>query len=116
MTTTAGSLRRATPVLRADDVEISERWYAQLGFEVEFKHQFEPTLPRFDSIRNGEVRIYLSEHLGDAVPDGLVYIHVDDVDAVAGVLGAEAEDMPYGMREIRVTDPAGNRVRIGTVL
>jgi catechol 2,3-dioxygenase-like lactoylglutathione lyase family enzyme len=105
------SIARITPILHADDADASEKWYAQLGFEVEYTHQFEANLPRFDTLRCGDLRIFLSEH-GDA-PRGVVYLHVDDVDAVAATLGVEAEDTPWGMREIRVTDPAGNELRIG---
>ncbi len=109
----AGSVTRITPILHADDAAASEEWYASLGFELEHTHQFEPGLPRFDTLRSGELRIFLSEH-GDAPRGGVVYIHVADVDALAGRLGVEAADTPWGMREIRVTDPAGNELRIGS--
>ncbi len=108
-----GRITRITPILHAEDAEESARWYGQLGFEVEFTHRFEPGLPRFDTLRSGDARIFLSEH-GDAPRNGLVYLHVDDVDAVAASLGVNAEDMPWAMREVRVTDPAGNELRIGT--
>jgi catechol 2,3-dioxygenase-like lactoylglutathione lyase family enzyme len=106
-------VERVTPILRVDDARAVAQWYAQLGFEVEWEHRFEPDLPLFVSIRAGEVRLFLSEHAGDARPDTLVYLHVDDVDAAAAALGAEAKDMPWGMREVAVTDPAGNRLRLG---
>jgi len=64
-------------------------------------------------LKCGDQRIFLSEH-GEAARGSLVYLHVDDVDAVAATLGVEAQNMPWGMREIRVTDPAGNALRIGT--
>ena len=51
---------------------------------------------------------------GDAHPDGLLYIYVDDVDAIAADFGETAELAYYGMREIELTDPDGNRLRIGT--
>jgi hypothetical protein len=55
----------------------------------------------------------LSEHRGDARPDTLVYLRVSDVDVVAKEFGAEVIDQPWG-REIQLTDPDGNRLRIGT--
>ena len=112
MTTQTASVTRITPILHADDAEASAAWYAQLGFSVEHTHQFEPGLPRFDTIRCGDLRIFLSEHR-DAPRGGVVYLHVEDVDAVAASLGVEAEDTPWGMREVRVTDPARNELRIG---
>jgi predicted enzyme related to lactoylglutathione lyase len=60
------------------------------------------------------VRMHLSEHSGDARPGTLVYLYVDDVDAAAAAVGATAiDDMPWG-RDFEVTDPDGNRIRIGT--
>jgi len=38
---------------------------------------------------------------------------VDDIDAMAARLGLLAEDMPWGMREVHLTDPDGNRIRVG---
>jgi hypothetical protein len=52
---------------------------------------------------------------GDARPSTLVYLYVEDVDAVADKLGVtKIHDMPSG-REFEIADPDGNRLRIGTV-
>jgi len=57
----------------------------------------------------------ISRSTGDARPGTLVYLYVEDVDAVADTLGVtEIDDMPWG-RDFEVTDPDGNRLRIGTV-
>ena len=53
---------------------------------------------------------------GDARPDTLIYFHVEDraaVDAVARAYGVEACAWEWGMYEAHLTDPAGNRVRVG---
>jgi catechol 2,3-dioxygenase-like lactoylglutathione lyase family enzyme len=105
---------RVTPVLRAHDAHASAQWYARLGFEIEFEHRFEPGLPLFVGLRAGDCELFVSEHLGDAPENGLVYVHVDDVDAIAADFGVDAEDMPWGMREVELADPAGNRIRIGS--
>ena len=107
---------RVTPILCVDDAMAVARWYASLGFEVAFTHQFEPGLPLFVTLRAGDSFLFLSEHDGDATPDTLVYLHVDDVDAAAAAVGVEAKDMPWGMREAWITDPAGNRLRLGDEL
>jgi glyoxalase superfamily protein len=80
---------------------------------VAYVYQPEPEWPRFVTIRAGDLWIFLSEHHGDARPDTLVYLHVEDIDAMARTLGVAAEDMPWGMREVHLTDPDGNRVRVG---
>ena len=100
--------------IRVADAEATAQWYARLGFREEWRTQAEPHLPLFLAITNGEGRIFLSEHTGDAHPDALLYIYVDDVDAVAAEFGVQAELAYYGMREIELVDPDGNRLRIGT--
>jgi hypothetical protein len=45
--------------------------------------------------------------------DTLLYLRVDDVDAIADEFGVEVETAPWA-REIELRDPDGNRLRIGT--
>lgn len=107
-------MTRVVPFLRVADAEASAEWYARLGFEIEWRTRAEPHLPLFVAISNGDGQIFLSEHTGDAHPDTLLYLYVDDVDAIAVEFGAQAELAYYGMREIELVDPDGNRIRIGT--
>ena len=104
----------AIPVLRVSDAARSVEWYRRLGYEEEWVHRFEPSFPAFVSLaKDGSARVFLSEHLGDARPDTLVYMRVPDVDAVAREFGAEVVEQPWA-REVHLTDPDGNRLRIGT--
>lgn len=89
------------------------QWYARLGFSVVFEHRFAPGLPAFVGIERGGMHLYLSEHTGDAVPGTLVHLWVENVDDMARVLGGTVEEEPWG-RMTDVTDPDGNRLRIGT--
>ena len=107
-------MTKVVPFLRVADAEASAQWYARLGFTIDWRTQAEPHLPLFVAISNGVGQIFLSEHTGDAHPDGLLYIYVDDVDVVAASFGTQAELAYYGMRELEVVDPDGNRLRIGT--
>ncbi|MDP1807249.1 MAG: glyoxalase superfamily protein [Acidimicrobiales bacterium] len=59
------------------------------------------------------MELHLSEHTGDATPAGLVYFWVDDVDAIATALGEAVREQPWG-REVELTDPDGNRLRVAT--
>jgi len=59
------------------------------------------------------MRLFLSEHTGDARPDTLIYLRVRDVDEFAAKLGRLVEERPWA-REVHVRDPDGNRLRIGT--
>ena len=56
------------PVLRVADAARAVQWYERLGFRKEWEHQFEPDFPGFVSVARGEIRLYLSEHAGDAPP------------------------------------------------
>jgi catechol 2,3-dioxygenase-like lactoylglutathione lyase family enzyme len=106
------------PILRVSDAGTALEWYRRLGFEEEWTHRFEPGFPAFVSIRRGEpgtgVRIFLSEHRGDAVPNGLLYLRVTDVAPVATEFGVEIDDS--GARyEVSLVDPDGNRLRLGAL-
>jgi catechol 2,3-dioxygenase-like lactoylglutathione lyase family enzyme len=102
------------PYFRVRDAEASARWYERLGFVVTSRHRFEPGFPLFISIERDGVLIYLSEHLGDAPPASLAYLHVDDVASLAASLELEVEETDYQRREIEVVDLDGNRLRIGS--
>ena len=105
----------AASVLRITDLDRALLWWARLGFGEEFRQQFEPGLPWYVGIVREEARVHLSQHAGDAAGPGLVYLWVDDVDAVAAEFGATVEDMPWA-RDCEVVDPDGNRVRAATAL
>ncbi|MGV9273568.1 glyoxalase superfamily protein [Streptomyces griseosporeus] len=101
------------PVLRVRDAAETVRWYARLGFTQQWEHRFEPGLPVFTEVARGRIRVFLSEHEGDARPDTLVYLRVSDMDAVAAEFGVRVEEAPWG-RELELRDPDGNRIRVGS--
>jgi len=88
-------------------------WYGRLGFTKEWEHRFEPGLPALVSVARGPMRLFLSEHQGDARPDALIYLRLADVDAIAAEFGVAVEEAPWA-RELELRDPDGNRLRIGT--
>lgn len=103
----------AIPVLRVTEADRACRWYGRLGFDREWEHRFEPDLPAFVAlVRDDEAWIFLSEHTGDAPSDGLVYLRVPDVEAVAREFGVAVMEQPWGP-EVRLADPDGNRIRVG---
>ena len=104
---------RITPILRAENAEASAAWYARLGFARQWEHRFEPGFPLFLCISRGPMQIFLSEHRGDARPDTLLYLNVGDIEAVSAEFDVAIEEAPWG-REVHLTDPDGNRLRIGS--
>ncbi|MFI5496024.1 glyoxalase superfamily protein [Actinoplanes sp. NPDC051859] len=101
------------PILHTTDAEAAAAWYARLHFVKQWEHRFEPGFPLFLCIARGDLQIFLSEHQGDARPDTLVYLRVDNLDAVAAEFGVVVEQQPWGP-EIQLTDPAGNRLRLSS--
>jgi catechol 2,3-dioxygenase-like lactoylglutathione lyase family enzyme len=102
------------PILRVADGPATAAWYDRLGFTVVDEHRFGPDFPRYLFLRRGGVWLHLSEHTGDAPPASLVYLYVDDVEAVAAEFGVAVDEQPWG-REVELTDPDGNRLRVGQV-
>src|SRR3954454_3758643 len=102
------------PVLRVEDATRAVAWYGRLGFVKEWEHQFEPGLPWFVSVARGNVRVYLSEHEGDARPDTLIHLYVRDIDAVAGEFGVAVDEEGLAGRECALVAPDGNRLRVAT--
>ena len=101
------------PILHVADAAAAVAWYGRLGFTQQWEHRFEPGLPAFVEVARGPVKLFLSEHKGDARPDTLVYLRIRDVDAVADEFGVQPEDAPWA-REIELRDPDGNRLRVAT--
>jgi catechol 2,3-dioxygenase-like lactoylglutathione lyase family enzyme len=102
------------PVLYVEDAARAVSWYKRLGFVKEWEHQFEPGFPSFVSVARGQVRLYLSEHKGDARPDTLIHLYVKDVDRVAEEFGVAVDEEGLAGRETALVDPDGNRLRVAT--
>ena len=103
------------PIFRVADAREAAGWYERLGFAVVGEHRFAPDLPLYLFLRRGDgVWLHLSEHTGDATPGTLVYLYVDDVDAVSAEFGVPVSTQPWA-REVELTDPDGNRLRVGQV-
>ncbi|NJN91627.1 MAG: VOC family protein [Leptolyngbyaceae cyanobacterium SL_5_14] len=100
------------PIFRVVDARETAKWYARLGFVIEGEHRFAPEFPLYLFLRRGLNALHLSEHEGDARPNTLVYLYVNNVDEIAAEFNAEVEEQPWA-REVKLTDPDGNRLRIG---
>jgi catechol 2,3-dioxygenase-like lactoylglutathione lyase family enzyme len=87
------------PVLYVEDAARAVAWYGRLGFVKEWEHQFEPGFPWFVSVARGNVRLYLSEHKGDARPDTLIHLYVKDIDAVSTEFGIPVDEEGLAGRE-----------------
>src|SRR5690606_36061924 len=100
------------PMFRVDDAAVAVAWYRRLGFDPIGEHRFAPGLPLYVFLRRGDVHLHLSEHVGDAPPRSLAYFYVEAIAPIADEFGATVEVQPWAL-EVELTDPFGNRVRIG---
>lgn len=99
------------PILRVADAAASVEWYRRIGFEQVFEHRFDEGMPAYVGIQRDEAFIHLSEHTGDSPGTGLIYVWVDAVDPLAELFDIVPDEMPWA-RDIEITDPDGNRIRL----
>jgi catechol 2,3-dioxygenase-like lactoylglutathione lyase family enzyme len=115
-------MQNVVPALRICSYEASKPFYEKLGFEEQWKHQFEPGLPVFASIVCDGMEIFITEHTQDCQFGGLVHFYVASVDESytqflqRGVLVKEppGNSLGFDIRDMLVVDPDGNRLRFLT--
>jgi len=100
------------PILHVSDAHRAAEWYSRMGFTVEGEHRFAPGLPLYMFLARGSIHLHLSEHKGDATPNTLLYFYVHDVDQIAREFDQQIVQQPWA-REVALTDPDGNRLRVG---
>ena len=113
-------LMQVTPILQVEDLQASLDYYVtHLGFQTQFTHG-DPA--NFASIQRDGLAIFLQQGGGHGGTQAWVYLMVSDVDALHEEIkerGAEVADAPvdrpWGMREMLLVDPDGNRLRVGTM-
>ena len=105
-----------TPTLPVRDMNEATRFCEAVGFDVE------PYDDGFTFVHFGDQSVFdlnRVDGLDPATNHAGCYIITDDVDgwhrrlAVAELQVSAIEDMPWGMHEFTLTDPSGNRIRVG---
>ena len=113
---------RTVPVLRIFDVAKAREFYLDfLGFVVDWEHRHADDLPLYMQVSRGGLTLHLTEHHGDACPGSSVYVYATGLEALHAEVSSKAyrynrpglQDQPWGMRELTVQDPFGNRLRFG---
>jgi catechol 2,3-dioxygenase-like lactoylglutathione lyase family enzyme len=109
------TIRRATPDIRTDDMELSREFYRQLGFEEAMDLGWVVTMA---SPSNPTAQVLLVGPEAEQ-PQPNMSVEVDDVEAVhADMVAAGADivyalrDEPWGVRRFFVRDPSGNIVNV----
>lgn len=112
-----GAVNSAIPILPSADLDRTIEFWQVLGFDV---------AGRYDGYlvtHAGGVEIHFSRDPAAGESPALVFIHVQDAAALWKQLMSEhvtglepLQDQDYGLREFVITDPDGNRIRIGSPL
>ncbi|MGM0846243.1 MAG: glyoxalase superfamily protein [Bacillota bacterium] len=106
------------PILRIFDEPKAREFYLDfLGYALDWEHGG-GNFPRYIQISQGSCTLHLSEHHGDACPGAAVRIPVKDIEEWHKKLIEKEykymkpgiEDTPWNTREVKVTDPFGNRL------
>ncbi|HKO62802.1 MAG TPA: VOC family protein [Pyrinomonadaceae bacterium] len=111
----------AIPVLHVTSSQAAEAFYCRLlGFQKEFAYLLDESKsdPCYMGLRREKAWIHLSSFSGDGVAGGVVFLLVDDVDALyrefinKGVaIDLRPTDQTWGNREMYIRDPDGNSIR-----
>jgi catechol 2,3-dioxygenase-like lactoylglutathione lyase family enzyme len=116
----AVSFSRPIPILRIFSVEKAREFYFDyLGFQLDWEHTFEPGMPIYMQVSRGDLLLHLSEHHGDGSPGAAVFIEMIGLQEFHAELTAKNYkylrpgilDQDWGMREMHLIDPFGNRLR-----
>jgi len=113
--------KMAIPVLHVSSAAAAEDFYCnRLGFCRDFAYRIDDTAadPCYMGLSRDGVKLHVSSFSGDAVPGGVVFLLVDDVDTLHKQLVAqgvaialEPTEQSWGNREMYVKDPDGNSLR-----
>jgi catechol 2,3-dioxygenase-like lactoylglutathione lyase family enzyme len=115
LATQSGALD-VTPILPVHDMPRAIAFYESAGFDVE------PYDDGYAFVRFADASAFdlaRAEHLDPARNEAACYLIGGDADgwharlSAAGLPVTAVEDQPWGMRELTLTDPSGNRLRIG---
>ena len=113
------SFRNTTPILRIfDEMKAREFYVDFLGFTVDWEHRFAEALPLYMKISKDDCVLHLSEHHGDCCPGAAIRIETNELEEFQKSLVVkryknarpEIEKMPWGSKDMSVSDPFGNRL------
>jgi hypothetical protein len=107
------------PILRIFDKAKTVEFYVDwLGFTIDWEHRFEENLPLYMQVSKAGIILHLSEHHGDTVPGGKVYIvceglrefHKQLLDKNYSYNRPGLENASWGSLAMTVIDPFGNKL------
>jgi catechol 2,3-dioxygenase-like lactoylglutathione lyase family enzyme len=112
----------AIPIFRIFSLEKAREFYLDfLGFKLDWDASFSPNSPLFMQVSRGGLAVRLSEHHGDATPGSHAYVMMTGVKDLHRELRDKnyrhnkpgLQQQEWGMTELTVIDPFGNRITFG---
>jgi hypothetical protein len=110
---------QVVPILRIYDEAKAREFYAGfLGCKIDWEARFDDNAPIYMQVSRGPMVLHLSEHVGDGTPGSVVIVRMTGLDALHAELNGKRykymrpgiEDRPWGVRDLVVIDPFGNRI------
>jgi len=110
------------PIFRIFSLEKAREFYLDfLGFKLDWDASFSPNSPLFMQVSRGGLAVRLSEHHGDATPGSHAYVTMTGVKDLHRELRDKnyrhnkpgLQQQEWGMTELTVIDPFGNRITFG---
>jgi len=107
------------PIFRIFDMEKTHSFYIKyLGFKIDWKHQYEESMPLYFQVSLNDAVLHLSEHHGDSSPGGAIRIKINDLTNFHSSLSKKEypysnpaiEKTPWDTIELTVIDPFSNRI------
>jgi uncharacterized glyoxalase superfamily protein PhnB len=101
-----------------DEAKAKEFYVDFLGFKIDWQHRFEEGLPLYMQVSRDGCVLHLSGHHGDCSPGSAMRIETNELEGFQQALLAKnykyarpsIEEMPWGSRDMSITDPFGNRL------
>ncbi|NQX11620.1 VOC family protein [Microbacteriaceae bacterium VKM Ac-2855] len=109
----------AIPLLRIFSIEKAGDFYVDyLGFDIDWEHRSERSLPLYLQISRSGLRLHLSEHHGDGSPGvalhlplrGIREFHAELDSKRYPYLNPSVQRTPFGF-SLQLIDPFGNQLR-----
>ncbi|MFM5905847.1 MAG: hypothetical protein ACKORF_07085 [Micrococcales bacterium] len=109
-------IRSVIPVVPVSKISVVQTVLEPLGFSLAWSHNPGQNLLYAEFQHPDGIAVHASESRGDGHGPVVVYFRVDNVDQLAALAGAVAEDQTWHMREFWLRDADGNSYRFGQQL
>ncbi len=112
-------LKSPIPILRIFDVEKAKEFYIKiLGYNLDWEHAFEESLPLYMQVSKSDCMLHLSEHHGDCSPGAAIRIEVGGIEEFHSMIikkkytfaNPEIKQTPWQTKEFQIIDPFGNKL------